>query len=204
MYNPKHLYLWVSSPSQRRGDMMHFGETSKGRFGRKTIIISAVALVFAALSVYTLYDMNGQSFDLSNREVRLIITDSMDGEPTSYDVPTIPKDSLVMVKFLSDEDKTNLKQGDVIQFWDHGTLNHHRVILVGEGYVVTHGDNVAEGVDEVVKYSDIRGEVVGANHPIGEVFTFVKSYYPVLIALIAVLFIGSLLVEEIRRGKEES
>ena len=121
-----------------------------------------------------------------------------------YDIPTIPDDSLVMVRFLSDDEKMTLKEGDVIQFWDHGILNHHRVIGVDESYVITHGDNVEKGVNEYVKYSDIRGEVVGVNHPAGEVFAFVKAYYPVIIAFIAMVFIGSLLVDEIRREKKEA
>lgn len=180
---------------------MHFSDTDKKRIGRKTIIIAAVAVALAALTVFTIYDMNGHSLDLRDREVRLIVTDSMDGEPMSYDISTIHKNSLVMVKFLSDDEKRNLKEGDVIQFWYHGILNHHRVVAVNEDSVVTHGDNTS--TTETVKFSDIRGEVVGENHAVGEVFTFVKTYALVIIAFIVVLFIGSLLLEEIRRGNEK-
>ena len=182
---------------------MHFSETGKKRIGRKTVVIIAVAVALAALTVYVFYDMNGHSLDFSDREVRLIVTDSMDGEPTSYDVPTIQKDSLVMVKFLSEDEKMNLKEGDVIQFWYHGILDHHRVVSVKADGVITHGDNVPEGTNEYVKFSDIRGEVISANHTVGEVFTFVKTYALVIIAFIVVLFIGSLLLEEIRRGNEK-
>ena len=78
---------------------------------------------------------------MTNREVRLIVTDSMAGEPTSYDVATIEKDSLVMVRFLSDGEKYELEKGDVVQFKYGNILNHHRVIEnhTGEGFVITQG-----------------------------------------------------------------
>ena len=183
---------------------MHPSETKTRRVGRKTIVLVAVALVLSALTVYTFYNINGHSFDVTNREVRLIITDSMEGEPTSYDVATIEKDSLVMVRFLSDEEKYDLKQGDVVQFNAGSILNHHRVVEnhPEEGYVITKGDNNPAN-DRPVYYADIRGEVVGSDHMAGEIFTFVKNYYLVIIAAIVVLYIGSLLIEEIRREKKE-
>lgn len=169
----------------------------------KVIAVLAVALVLAVLSVSAFYTANGNSLDVRDREVRLIVTDSMDGEETQYSVPTIPKDSLVVVRFLSEDEKSGLEPGDVIQFRYGSILNHHRVVSnnVEEGYVVTHGDNTDS--DEKVYYSAIRGEVMGANHAAGEVVTFVKAYVFAIIAFIAVLFIGSLLVDEIRHEKQK-
>ena len=182
---------------------MHEGGIVKMRVGRKTVVVLAVALVFAVLSVSVFYGMNGHSLNIKDREVRLIVTDSMDGERTSYSVPTIQKDSLVVVRMLSDEEKSELKEGDVIQFRYGNILNHHRVVSnnTEEGYVITHGDNT--DTSETVSYSAIRGEVLGANHAAGEVVTFAKTYVFVIIAFIVVLFIGSLLVDEIRREKKE-
>ena len=173
------------------------------RIGRTTVVVLAVALVFAVLSVSVFYGMNGNSLSLKDREVRLIVTDSMDGERMPYDVPTIQKDSLVVVKKISDSEKTNLQPGDIIQFRYGNILNHHRVVSnnVEEGYVITHGDNT--DTTEKVYYSAIRGEVLGANHAAGEVVSFAKTYVFVIIAFIVVLFIGSLLVDEIRREKKE-
>ena len=181
---------------------MHLGEDHTRRIGPKTIIVVAVALVLSALTVYTFYNINGHSLDVTNREVRLIVTDSMEGEPKGeFKVPTIQKDSLVMVKFLSDDEKSNIKAGDVIQFRYNGILNHHRVIETGTDYVITQGDNSPS--KEIVQFSDIRGEVQGADHTAGVIFTFVKDYVYVIIAFIVVLFIGSLLIDEIRSEKEK-
>ena len=183
---------------------MHLGDTKTRKIGLKAMIIVAVALVLSALTVYTFYNMNGHSLDVTNREVRLIVTNSMEGEPKGeYDVPTIQKDSLVMVKILSDDEKANIKEGDVIQFWQSGILNHHRVIEVKADGVVTHGDNAKEGVNETVPFSDVRGEVQGSDHTAGVIFAFVKNYVYVIIALIVVLYIGSLLIDEIRSEKEK-
>ena len=171
--------------------------------GPKTVVVLAVALVLAVLSVSAFYTANGNSLDVRDREVRLIVTDSMDGERMPYSVPTIPKDSLVVVRLISDDEKQSLKEGDVVQFRYGSVLNHHRVVSnnVEEGYVITHGDNTDS--NETVYYSAIRGEVMGANHAAGEVVTFVKDYVFVIIAAIVVLFIGSLLVDEIRREKQK-
>ena len=181
---------------------MHPSEKDTRRIGRKTVVVVAVALVLSALTVYTFYNMNDQSLDVKNREIRLIVTDSMDGEPKGeYKVPTIQKDSLVVVKFLSDDEKSNIEVGDVVQFRYNGILNHHRVIETGTDYVITQGDNTSS--TELVQFSDIRGEVQGADHNAGMVFTFVKNYVYVIIAFIVVLFIGSLLIDEIRSEKKK-
>ena len=171
--------------------------------GPKTVVVLAVALVLAVLSVSVFYTANGNSLDVRDREVRLIVTDSMDGERMPYSVPTIPKDSLVVVRLISDDEKAELKEGDVVQFRYGSVLNHHRVVSnnVEEGYVITHGDNTDS--NETVYYSAIRGEVIGSDHAVGVIVTFVKQYVFVIIAAVIVLYIGSLLLEEIRSEKEK-
>ena len=62
-------------------------------------IAVAVILVVAALGFFL--NLNGGSIDPTDREVRVIVTGSMDGPEQPYDIPTIPKGSLVMVKHLS-------------------------------------------------------------------------------------------------------
>jgi len=171
---------------------------------KRTITVIAVAIV--AISVFAVfYNLNGGSADFTHREVRVIITDSMDGEPrTEYEIETIPKDSLVMVRFLSDSEKEDIKVGDVVQFRMGNVLNHHRVVEnnVEGGYVITQGDNT-DSPDGHISYDRVRGEVVGVNHALGEVFLFVKAYVFVILIGIVVLYIASKLVEEIRREKRE-
>ena len=177
----------------------------KAFFDRKRIITIA-AIVIVVMSILAVFvSMNEGSLDFRGREVRVIITDSMDGEPrTEYDIETIPVDSLVMVRFLSDSEKEDIQVGDVIQFRMGNVLNHHRVIEnnVEGGYVITQGDNV-DTPDGHISYDRVRGEVVGVNHALGEIFLFVKAYVFVILIGIVVLYIASKLVEEIRKEKRE-
>lgn len=175
----------------------------KKRFGKKTVATAAVLLVLVSMTAVLFFNLNGGSLDFRDREVRTIITDSMDGERTDYTISTIPKNSLVMVRLLSDDEKQDIQTGDVVQFWYHGILNHHRVVSTDaeNGFVITKGDN--SDVTEKVYYENIRGEVVGTNHVLGELFKFVKDYVYVILASFVVLYIGILLVEEIRKDKEE-
>ena len=175
----------------------------KGRFGRKVIAPALIVLVLASATAFVFYDLNDGSFDFRDRDLRLIVTGSMDGEPKDYKIPTIPKDTMVMVRLMSDAEKESIQVGDVIQFQYHGILNHHRVkeVHAEDRYVITQGDNSAG--TEKVYFDSIRGEVIGTNHILGEAVSFVKSYVFVLIAFFAVLYIGILLSEEIRKEKEE-
>ena len=178
--------------------------TPKKRRVKRMTIVSAVVLLVLTLIVAGLFiNLNGNSIDFTNRDLRIIITDSMDGEPTDYPISTIPKDSLVMVRLISEDEKYDLQPGDVVQFRYHGILNHHRVVSndTENHKIVTKGDNTT--TSETVSYENVRGEVVGVNHFMGVIFGLVNDYFYLLLAFITVLYIGILLVEEIRKEKEE-
>ena len=159
-------------------------------------------LALSAVSVYAFYDLNGRSFDITDREPRLIVTDSMEGEQTQYDIQTVRKNSLVMVSFLSDAEKEGLKEGDVIQFVYNGILNHHRVVSndIDGRKVITKGDNSPSY--ETVDYPDIRGIVIGENYLLGSALKFTRDYFFAVIAFIVVLYTGIMLFREIRRAKK--
>ena len=177
-------------------------DSGKKRSGKKRAVTAIVLLMLALVVLGLFVNLNGNSFDFMNRDFRVIITDSMDGEPTDYPISTIPKDSLVMVRLISEDEKYDLKEGDVVQFRYHGILNHHRVVSndTENHKIVTKGDNTT--TSETVSYENIRGEVVGVNHFLGVIFELVSSYFYLLLAFIVVLYIGILLVEEIRKEKE--
>ena len=173
-------------------------------FTRKRIV-TIVAVAIVAVSVFAVFfTMNGNSANFLNRDIRVIITDSMDGEPhPEYEISTIPKDTLVMVRLISDEEKEDIQVGDVVQFRWGKILNHHRVIEnnVEGRYLVTQGDNASSS--ETVSYDKVRGEVVGTNHALGVVVVLVKAYVLFLLILIVVLYIAFKLLEEIRKEKRE-
>ena len=172
----------------------------------KTIILIALVVIIASFCVYTFYDLNGKSFDISNRQVLLIVTDSMDGDVTEYEIDSFPKNTFVMIKHLSEEEKLDISVGDVLSFRYGGILDHHRVIEThfSEGYVITHGDNTH--ATETVKLSDINGKVIGTNHWLGALVSFVKDNFLIVIALIAILAIAGEVYRAYRNGvfrKEE-
>ncbi|AMH94388.1 signal peptidase I [methanogenic archaeon ISO4-H5] len=171
---------------------------------KNAVTIAAVAII--ALSIFfVFFNLNGNSADFSNRDIRLIITDSMDGEPQDYEIRTIPKDSLVMVEILSDSEKENLKVGDVVQFRYGNVYNHHRVIAndVESRTITTQGDNT-DAPDSPMSYDKVRGKVVGVNHVLGELVTFVKAYVLVILIFFVAVYVAIRLVEEIRKEKGAS
>jgi len=145
-----------------------------------SIVIVAVLIVAA---VFTLYDLNGNSFDLSDRHILLIVTDSMDGDNDSYAIHSFPKDTFVMVEELSQEQiPSEIAVGDVIAFDQGGFQNHHRVISIHleDGYVQTKGDNAP--LPEDVPLQSIKGKVVGTNHILGVVVSFLLHHTFIVLA----------------------
>ena len=163
--------------------------TSEGGSKRKTVITVIAAVIIAVLCAYTFYDLNGGSFDLSDREALLIVSDSMDGDVTSYDIDSFPRNTFIMVKHLSEQEKLQIQIGDVLSFRYNGILDHHRVIEThfDQGYVVTHGDNTHSSED--VNLSSINGKVIGTNHWLGVLVSFVKDNFLIVIAAIAIIAI---------------
>ena len=153
------------------------------------MVAIAVVALLALVAGYSFYHFNGNSFDLSDRQVLLIVTDSMDGDVTEYEIDSFPKDTFVMIEHLTDEEIHQLQIGDVISFWQGGILIHHRVVEIhfDEGYVVTHGDNTH--ANETVYLSAINGKVIGTNHAMGVLVSFVKDNFLIVIAVIAIVAI---------------
>ncbi len=157
---------------------------------KRIVSIVAVVIVVAAALVIV-YDFNGKSLDLTNREVRVIPTNSMDGEPqTQYEIQTIPQWSLVMIKLLnSDEEKESVKVGDVITFKSPTTklLTVHRIVEISEdGGITTQGDNKSSQDPDTLSYSQVLGIVVGVSPWMGQIVHFVQSS-SILLALIIVV-----------------
>ncbi len=137
------------------------------------IVVAAIAIV----SVYTIYDLNGNSLDLSDREVRIIVTGSMDGNVTQFEIDSFPANTLVMIKHLNqDQVASDLKVGDVIAFNYSGKLLTHRIISINESAqtITTQGD--ANAGTETFSYTKVVGIIVGTNHPLGIVVHVLQHY----------------------------
>ena len=171
------------------------------RLKPKTVIGIVAVVIVAALSAYVFYDFNGHSFDPTNREVILILTNSMDGDSTEYEIHSFPKNTLVMVKHLSEEEKQDIQIGDVISFHYESILVHHRVVElhIDDGYVNTQGDNLK--TKELVYLSDINGEVIGTNYWLGVLTAFVKTYFFFILAAFCVIMALWIVRDEFPRKK---
>jgi signal peptidase len=107
-------------------------------------------------------------------------SDSMDGDKAE----SFSKGTLISIKILSSEEKKNLKEGDVITFYDvkdgERILNTHRIVDVttqdGVVYYTTQGDNPKYGVDDTLRTdSSVIGLYKGQIPVIGSVISFTHT-----------------------------
>ena len=164
----------------------------KDRFPLKIVISFAIILIIIVTVTVFFYHFNGDSLDFSNREILTVPTNSMDGEPQDYPIPTIPEDSLIMVHLLSDDEKKDLKVGDVVTFHQGGIDKVHRIIEIRDnGTLVTKGDN-NQSADAPITYGDVFGKVVGVAPTVGKVVSAIRDFTldsPILIIIGIILLI---------------
>ena len=108
-------------------------------------------------------------------------SDSMDGDEKD----SFSKGTLLKIKILSDEEKKNLKEGDVITFYDDNVipgrrvLNSHRIVTVSDNFgeitFITKGDNNEVADSAFRSLGDIVGKVTGRTKGLGNVVVFLHS-----------------------------
>ena len=168
-------------------------QENKSRFPLKVCIIIAVILILVIPTTIFFYHFNGDSLDFSNREILTVPTNSMDGEPRDYSISTIPKDSIIMVHLLSDEQKKDLVKGDVITFRQGGIEKVHRIITdIGpDGTLTTQGD-ANPTPDPQITLDDVDGKVVGVAPTVGKAVSAIRDFTldsPILIIIGIILLI---------------
>ena len=122
--------------------------------------------------------------DIRDKEVRLVVTGSMDGEPTDYPISTIPVDSLVVIRHI-DPDTFDFEIGQVIAYDSNGMVIVHRVIDIDEEERELRLKGDANKTFETVSYDDVIGYVVGVSPFLGKVMMFMRSNTVLVIAFIA-------------------
>ena len=144
---------------------------------RPIVKIAVAVIILSILVTSTLsffYRFNGDSYDFTNDEILFVPSGSMDAGPTDYEISTIPKDSIVMVHHLSDEEKADLKSGDVITFYQDGVHKVHRIILIYGDEIITKGD-ANPVTDPTITPDDVEGKVVGVSPMVGKVVSMARS-----------------------------
>jgi len=149
------------------------------------VILAAVAVISVSAAFFYVY------------EVRYVPTNSMDGEPQDYEIPTIPKGSAILVqKYNNRSDIDSLNVGDVILFYNsnNGLDTVHRIINIvkdGDGHitqVTTKGDKESSA-DSPIGPSAIQGKVVGVSKELGGFVHFVQSSTILLVMIIVILIV---------------
>ncbi len=107
-------------------------------------------------------------------------SDSMDGSKED----SFQKGALLKIDILSEEEKSELKEGDVISFYEtvngRRIINSHRIVEVwssGASTVfITKGDKEGAPVDSRSRRSeDVIGKVAGHTNGLGNVFLFMRT-----------------------------
>lgn len=124
-------------------------------------------------------------------------SDSMDG--TEKD--SFSQGALLKIDILSDEEKSELKEGDIISFYEtvngKRIINSHRIVEVwskGASTVfITKGDKEGAPVDGRSRnIEDVIGKVVGHTNGLGKLFLFMRTGtgFVVCIILPCLLLVG--------------
>jgi hypothetical protein len=174
-------------------------DARKGRMRRSVtmdrtkVYVIIVAVVAIALIITGALMVFNKSPDLLNSEFCVVVTNSMDGGPTEYEISTIPVNSLIAVHKLHGDDTKGIKVGDVIGFRSSlvaGNI-YHRVIAIDEENhkFTTKGDNAYS--TETVAFDSANGKVVNVSKEAGDVVVFVKqNQLFIIFALIMVVIIA--------------
>ncbi|MEA4978054.1 MAG: S26 family signal peptidase [Methanomassiliicoccaceae archaeon] len=163
-------------------------------------LIIAVIIVLVGAGAYALYNINDDSFDLRDREVRLIVSGSMDGEPTDYPISTIEINSLIMIHHLDQDELDTIAVGDVIAYDRGGVMIVHRVVDIrDDGSFITKGD-ANNSVDPIVYPGKVIGKVVGVSHMSGELVTLAQDKMIWIFAFVACALIVIYCIREIVRA----
>lgn len=160
-------------------------------------IIVLVLILAVSASLLAFYDFNGNSLDPTDREIRLVVSGSMDAGPTDNGIPTIPKDSLVMIRHLDSDDIDSIVAGDIVAYSLGQSVVIHRVVSVDHesGILTLKGD--ANASSETVSSERIVGEVVGVSHVLGEAAVLARSSPALILAGAACLAVMIFSLREI-------
>lgn len=164
----------------------------------RTKALAIIIITLAGAGIFSMYDFNGGSFDFKDSEVRIVVTGSMDGGETDYEISTIPVNSLIMVQHINKEDMGSIKIGDVLAFERNNKMIVHRVVGIidlGENkYEFTTKGDANSSNDPTVYSETVIGKVVGVSPYAGKFVSLAKeqAIWGIVIVALAVVIIYSI------------
>ena len=172
-----------------------------------------LGLITIIITLSSKKDIDGAT-NIFNYQLRLVITDSMDKcsetNVSKYKIKSIPKNSLVLIKKIEDNDYKKIKEGDVLTFrylyTEQVTITHRVKSIVEKetgGYIIELvGDNktseselLVQTIDTSIEESPnyIIGEVVYTSIIIGFILNMLKSSLGIVFIILIPSFIIILL-----------
>jgi len=158
---------------------------------RTVTILILVLITSTAASVFLIQDIAGT-------ELSVVITDSMDGDPTGYSIQCIPRGSLIAVSTSVSE----LQIGDVVGYHTpviDGVV-YHRVVSIDQDTITVKGDNL--DLEETIRMQDVEGKVLFVNEPLGHIVSFVKDNQILIILIVLGTYLLFNEVPSFNRGQE--
>lgn len=172
-----------------------------------------LGLITIIITLSSKKDIDGAT-NILNYQLRLVITDSMDKcsetNVSKYKIKSIPKNSLVLIRKIKDDDYKKIKEGDVLTFrylyTEQVTITHRVKSIVEKdtgGYIIELvGDNktgeselLVQTIDTSIEESPnyIIGEVVYTSIIIGFILNMLKSSLGIVFIILIPSFIIILL-----------
>lgn len=172
-----------------------------------------LGLITIIITLSSKKDIDGAT-NIFNYQLRLVITDSMakcsETNVSKYKIKSIPKNSLVLIRKIKDDDYKKIKEGDVLTFrylyTEQVTITHRVKSIVEKdtgGYIIELvGDNktgeselLVQTIDTSIEESPnyIIGEVVYTSIIIGFILNMLKSSLGIVFIIIIPSFIIILL-----------
>jgi hypothetical protein len=169
-----------------RSDVTHCPITNdtRGVLKMKPLLLIAIVAIIA-VSLVVIYDLNGHSLDFKDRQVVLVVSDSMDGDEHDFAIGSFPANTLVMIEHVPENEIRFLRVGQVISYYDDSILVHHRITQVNDDSFYVKGDN-GHSVDKVM-FGDVNGVVVGTNSWMGSILGWLSSNFFLFLAIMFIL-----------------
>lgn len=153
--------------------------TDAGTKNRRRLLVIAVLLVMV---VGGLAWLNGGSIDPTDKEYYVVVSGSMDGEDTGYDIGNIPVESLIVVQELDEDEIAASLPGDVLAYRSGSAVVAHRVISVDteDRTVTVRGD--MNTTSETVSFDIVAGKVVAVHPWIGKLMVLMTNRTAYIVA----------------------
>lgn len=159
------------------------------------LILNIIIFVLAVITIFVVYSF--VQVNILNREYTNLFGYSLFKTETGSMTDTIEIGDIVIVKL----DK-NIKEEDIITFWQEGSIVTHRIIEINGEEIITKGDN-NNSKDKPIKKDDVIGRVVHIIHDV-KVWQRVFSDINVIIPLLITVFLIVILFSYKETSKEDN